>query len=145
MIPPYGSASRRETARLLLLISIGLVFVDDLVHVWKGPNGGNATRGRARKERSSPLKCSRLTKPNAISFLGLSSQLLPGIRFFMSQPGYSAALLAEDNGYKRKQKSRCYLTSTRAQYQRRISGGSTLGERLQETDYVYCMGCTHPS
>ncbi len=89
-------------------ISIVLVFVDDFMHVWKGPNGGNATRDRLHSElekRGLPkLKCSRLTEANAISFLGLSIQMLPGFRLFVSQPGYSAAL-AENYGYKRKQNS----------------------------------------
>ena len=89
-------------------ISIVLVFVDDFMHVWKGPNGGNATRDRLHNELGKrglpPLKCSRLTEANAISFLGLSIQLLPGFRLYVSQPGYTAAL-AENYEYKRKQNS----------------------------------------
>ena len=89
-------------------ISIVLVFVDDFLHVWKGPNGGNAVRDHLHtqlgKRGLPPLKCSRLTEANAISFLGLSIQLLPGFRLFVSQPGYTAALV-ETYDYARRQNS----------------------------------------
>jgi hypothetical protein len=106
-------------------VSIVLVFVDDFMHVWKGPNGGNATRDRLHNELGKrglpPLKCSRLTEATAISFLGLSIQLLPGFRLYVSQPGYTAAL-AENYEYKRKQNSPLPpdFNSRTVSYQRRI-------------------------
>jgi hypothetical protein len=50
----------------------------------------------------SPLECSNLAENNSISFLGLSIQMLPGFRLFMSQPRYATAL-AEQSAYKCKQ------------------------------------------
>ena len=89
-------------------MSIILVFVDDFMHVWMGPNGGTAVRDKLHKELGKsglpPLKCSRLTTDNSVSFLGLSIQVIPGFRLFVSQPGYTAALV-ETYDYKKRQNS----------------------------------------
>jgi hypothetical protein len=50
------------------------------------------------------LKCARLTEYSSVSFLGLSIQKIPGLRLFVSQPGYSAALV-ETYPYSRKKNS----------------------------------------
>jgi hypothetical protein len=90
-------------------LSIVLVFVDDFLHVWKTTGGGaRSIRDELHAKLSSrglpPLKCSRLTEESSVSFLGLSIQKIPGSRFFVSQPGYSAALV-ETYPYTRKQNS----------------------------------------
>ena len=94
-------------------LSVVLVFVDDFLHAWKTMSGGSPEGTRSirddlhmklAKRGLPPLKCSRLTEDNSVSFLGLSIQKLPGSRFFVSQPGYSAALV-EAYPYTRKQNS----------------------------------------
>ena len=89
-------------------VSIILVFVDDFMHIWKTYAGSDRIRDKLhadlRTKGLPPLKCSRLAENNSISFLGLSIQMLPGFRLFVSQPGYATAL-AEQYAYKRKQNS----------------------------------------
>jgi len=92
-------------------LSIVLVFVDDILHVWKTLGMGEGTRSIRDELHTKlaelglpPLKCSRLTEDSSVSFLGLSIQRIPGSRFFVSQPGYSAALV-ETYPYTRKQNS----------------------------------------
>jgi hypothetical protein len=89
-------------------VSIILVYVDDFMHIWKTYTGSDRIRDKLhadlRTKGLPPLKCSRLAESNSISFLGLSIQMLPGFRLFVSQPGYATAL-AEQYAYKRKQNS----------------------------------------
>ena len=92
----------------VISVSIILVFVDDFMHIWKTFAGSDRIRDKLHADLSTkglpPLKCSRLTENNSVSFLGLSIQLLPGFRLFVSQPGYATAL-AEQYPFKRKQNS----------------------------------------
>ena len=78
------------------------------MHIWKTYAGSDRIRDKLhadlRTKGLPPLKCSRLAENNSISFLGLSIQMLPGFRLFVSQPGYATAL-AEQYAYKRKQNS----------------------------------------
>mmetsp|Transcript_17112 Transcript_17112/g.23521 ORF Transcript_17112/g.23521 Transcript_17112/m.23521 type:complete len:111 (-) Transcript_17112:117-449(-) len=45
---------------------------------------------------TSPISCvcHQLTATNPVSFLGLNIELRPGHRVFVSQPGYTAAILS---------------------------------------------------
>jgi hypothetical protein len=98
-----GDREGRTTA-----LSIVLVFVDDFLHAWWAKSGSSAIRDRPHLELGKrglpPLKCSRLTEDSSVSFLGLSIQRIPGLCLFVSQPGYSAALV-ETYPYSRKQNS----------------------------------------
>ena len=89
-------------------VSITLVFVDDFMHIWKTYTGSDRIRDKLhvdlRFKELSPLECSNLAENNLISFLGLSIQMLPGFRLFVSQPRYATAL-AEQSAYKCKQES----------------------------------------
>ena len=90
-------------------VSIILVFVDDFMHIWKTYTGSDRIRDKLhvdlRTKDLSPLKCSHLAENNSISILGLSIQMLPGFRLFVSsQPRYATAL-AEQYAYKCKQES----------------------------------------
>jgi hypothetical protein len=58
-------------------VFIILVFVDDFMHIWKQTYAGSdmirdKLHADMRTKGLSPLKCSRLTENNWISFLGLS-------------------------------------------------------------------------
>ena len=95
-------------------------------------------------QAGSPLKCARLTEDSSVLFLGLSIQRIPGLRLFVSQPGYSAALV-ETYPYSRKQN----LLSTTAGFQQQdvIRGrhGSLRRRQdhpVQKTDNVHCLAST---
>ena len=105
---PVWIRIERNRAGKCLSLSIILVFVDDFLHAWRMSSGSDSVRDRLHVELGKrglpPLKCSRLTEDNSVSFLGLSIQKIPGFRFFVSQPGYTAALV-EAYPYSRRQNS----------------------------------------
>jgi len=82
----------------VISVSFILLYVDDILHVFKGHNGGDTVRNRLHtllsKNGMPKLTCSELTPASPISFLGLSIAMLSGRRFHVSQPGYVAALVS---------------------------------------------------
>ena len=86
-----------------------LIYVDDFAHIWKGiGNAGKIIRDQLHRrlveEGLPPLKCHALTMQTSVSFLGMSIQMLEGWRYFVSQPGYTQAII-EAFGYERKRSS----------------------------------------
>lgn len=82
----------------IINVSFILLYVDDILHIFKGINGGTTVHTRLHtllgKNGLPKLTSHELTPNNTISFLGLSIAMLPGHRFYVSQPGYIAALVA---------------------------------------------------
>jgi len=79
-------------------VSFILLYVDDILHIYKEHNGGATVRDRFHallsKNGLPQLTCHQLSPKSPISFLGLSICVLPGKRLHVSQPGYVAALIA---------------------------------------------------
>ena len=113
------------------------------MHIWKTYAGSDRIRDKLhadlRTKGLPPLKCSRLAENNSISFLGLSIQMLPGFRLFVSQPGYATAL-AEQYAYKRKQNSPLppdFNSRTVPKEDQELLGEKDIHIALQEGNHVH--------
>jgi hypothetical protein len=77
-------------------VSFLLLYVDDFLHVYGGPQG-EKVRDRLHEKLCKcglpQLVVHKLTPQSPISFLGLSIAIISNGRFHVSQPGYIAALL----------------------------------------------------
>lgn len=82
----------------VISVSFILLYVDDILHIYKGHNGGATVRDRLHTllgmNGLPQLTCHQLSPKSPISFLGLSICVLPGQQLHVSQPGYVAALIA---------------------------------------------------
>jgi hypothetical protein len=85
----------RATGKVLG-VSFLLLYVDDFLHVYGGPQADkirNRLHDKLCKLGLPQLVVHKLNPETSISFLGLSIAILSGYRFHVSQPGYTAAIL----------------------------------------------------
>jgi hypothetical protein len=87
---------RDRTTGSILGVSFLLLYLDDFLHVYGGPQAErvrNRLHDKLCKLGLPQLVVHKLTPQTPISFLGLSIAILTGGRYHVSQPGYTAAIL----------------------------------------------------
>jgi hypothetical protein len=89
---------RSNVTGKIISVSILLIYVDDILHIYKGEKNGEMIRNKLHdklcKSGLPKLSSHQLTSNNPVSFLGLNIQILPGHRIFVSQPGYVEAIIS---------------------------------------------------
>ena len=94
----WSYIERNSVTHKIISMSFILIYVDDILHIYGGQQGGEKVRARLHEKLHKAglpkLTCHKLTPENPVSFLGLSIMILDGRRFHVSQPGYIAAMIA---------------------------------------------------
>jgi hypothetical protein len=81
-------------------ISIIALYVDDCLHIWKGPNVYGSLYESLRNAKLPDLKVDKLEGSKPISFLGLNIVRNRDRTLSVNQSGYIKNLLETDGGYK---------------------------------------------